>query len=122
MVERFGSVVTACAALAVSSVAGEREASACTPPRQGWYPSDINPGPENGVLVLGDSCHTGCEPLPAVENLVLKNETSELVPGSVIFSRLSGDRLYVEPGQHWVRARLDGRLGLLRARAQAPSR
>src|SRR5687768_4923802 len=89
-------------ALVVSLLGSAREASACSPPPDGWFPSGVFPTPANGVMLLRYACYMGCETPPNVESLRLKGEAGELVPGSVIFSQAFDTELEIafrpEPG------------------------
>jgi MYXO-CTERM domain-containing protein len=89
-------------ALALALAGSVREASACSPPPSGWVPYNVDPIPANGVLVLGYYCVKDCEPHPVAENLVLKTDADEVVPGSVVFTQTIGPELRIafrpEPG------------------------
>jgi MYXO-CTERM domain-containing protein len=90
MMSRFGSAVAFGAALAASLLGATREASACSPPPDGWFMWElVEPAPENGVVIVKYSCYSECENPPLPENVVL-HEAGELVPGSVVLSGASG--------------------------------
>jgi MYXO-CTERM domain-containing protein len=98
----FWSRAVGSAALLGSLLGSVHEASACSPPPSGWFPSGSTPPPANGVVLLRYACYQNCATPPAVENLVLKDEADELVPGSVVFSQVRATDLVVafrpEPG------------------------
>jgi MYXO-CTERM domain-containing protein len=102
--------------LTTSLIVSVQEASACSPPPTGWRPNSVDPPPANGVLVLGFYCFSDCEPLPVPENLVLRDEADEVVPGSVVFVETDGPELRIafrpEPGAltpaNQVTAELEG--------------
>jgi MYXO-CTERM domain-containing protein len=96
------SALTLGGAFAASVVGSVREASACSPPRNGWVPYGADPVPANGVVLLGYYCSYECEPQPEAETLVLTTEADGLVPGSVVFTQRIGAELWIafrpEPG------------------------
>lgn len=103
-------------ALAASLLGRVREASACSPPPNGWFPIGTFPTPANGVVLLRYGCDVDCETPPSVESFVLKNEAGELVPGSVVFTEVRDTNLDIafrpEPGAvteaSFYTAELDG--------------
>lgn len=96
------SVAAFSVALAASLVGVVPDASACSPPPDGWFPSGTFPAPANGAVVLRYACISGCGTLPDVEQLVLKGPGDALVPGSVVFSQARATELVIaflpEPG------------------------
>jgi MYXO-CTERM domain-containing protein len=83
------------ATLSALLLTSAREASACTPPPSGWFPSGTFPAPANGVVLLRYACYVDCETAPAVENLLLKNAAGAPVPGRVVFSQLRAGEVLV---------------------------
>jgi MYXO-CTERM domain-containing protein len=102
LVRGFWSGIAFSVALVASLLGRVPEASACSPPPTGWFPSGVTPAPANGVVLLRYACYSGCETLPTVGNLLLKNEADALVPGSVVFSQARASELIIafrpEPG------------------------
>jgi MYXO-CTERM domain-containing protein len=107
MIRRFGSAVAFCAALTASLLGAAREASACTPPPDGWFMYSVAGAvPANGVVVLNYTCYFSCETPPDPESFTLTSNAGVLVPGSVVLSgtRAADSFVVFRPGEEALSA------------------
>jgi hypothetical protein len=73
--------------LLASALAVTRDASACTPPPDGWRQwGGIPEVPTNGVVVVHYACYARCGAAPDPESFTLTSPEGEEVPGEVVLT------------------------------------